>query len=109
MAKVLFDFFYNYKVHWKKRGYETPLVDKVILGKIRSLVGGKLRFMAVGSAPLAPETHEFIRSILCCPVVIGYAMTETSCCGALGVGEIIFSPDSKKLICIIDHINNFNF
>jgi long-chain acyl-CoA synthetase len=86
-AEILFNFFYNYKVRWTELGYDTPLVNKVFFSKIRAIVGGKLRFMAVGSAPLAPETQKFIRTTLCCPVVLGYAMTESASCGTMAVSK----------------------
>jgi len=34
--------------------------------------------MASGSAPLSPETHEFMMAIMCCPLVEGYGQTESS-------------------------------
>jgi len=85
IAQLMFDFFYKYKTEWIQKGYDTPLVNKIFFEKIRSVVGGRVRFMAVGSAPLAPETHEFIRTVLCCPVNLGYAMTESSSCGSFAV------------------------
>lgn len=85
LAQLLFQFFYKYKNEWIQKGYDTPIVNKVFFEKIREIIGGKVRFMAVGSAPLAPETHEFIRTVLCCPVCLGYAMTESSSCGSFAV------------------------
>ncbi|ODM89566.1 Long-chain-fatty-acid--CoA ligase 4, partial [Orchesella cincta] len=87
IVELIFNYFYNYKVKWYHKGYDTPLVNKILFNKVKSLIGGRVRFMAVGSAPLAPETHEFIRAVLSCPIVLGYAMTETSSCGTLGIGS----------------------
>jgi long-chain acyl-CoA synthetase len=34
--------------------------------------------MGSGSAPLSPETHEFMMTIMCCPLIEGYGQTESS-------------------------------
>ena len=39
--------------------------------------------MATGSAPLAPETHEFVRTVLCVDLLQGYGLTETSASATL--------------------------
>jgi len=76
----MFKFFYDYKRKWYARGFDTPLVNRIIFKKIRQLVGGKVRLMACGGAPLAPETQEFVRTCLCCPLLQGYGLTETAAC-----------------------------
>ena len=89
MKEILFNFFMNYKISWKKLGYGTPLVDKIFFSKITSLVGGRMRYLVVGGAPLAPKTQEFVSAALCCPVAIGYGMTETASTGAMTLRELI--------------------
>jgi long-subunit acyl-CoA synthetase (AMP-forming) len=49
--------------------------------RIRKILGGKLRFVLSGGAPLNPETQRFMNICFCCPVVQGYGLTET-CGGA---------------------------
>lgn len=46
----------------------------------KSVTGGSLRLVISGSAPLTPEVQSFVRSVLGCPVVQGYGLTET-CAG----------------------------
>ena len=41
--------------------------------------------VASGSAPLAPETRDFLRVAMCAPVIEGYGLTET--CGASFTAE----------------------
>ena len=41
-------------------------------------MGGRLRVMVCGGAPLSPEVHERIRVLLCIAVVQGYGLTETT-------------------------------
>jgi long-chain acyl-CoA synthetase len=51
------------------------LADKLVLGKVRARMGGRMRLANSGGAPLAPEIAEFFQA---CGVVIleGYGMTE---------------------------------
>jgi len=77
----VFDFCYRYKLYWSKSNKPTPVVDKVVFNKIKALLGGRMRFAITGSAPLSPETHEFIRTCLGITLVQGYSMTETTCTG----------------------------
>jgi hypothetical protein len=44
------------------------------------VTGGNLRLVISGSAPLTPDVQSFVRSVLGCPVVQGYGLTET-CAG----------------------------
>jgi len=76
-----FEFFYRYKLYWTRNGQRTPMVDRIVFNKIKSLLGGKMRFAITGGAPLSPETHEFIRVCLGLTLVQGYSLTETTCSG----------------------------
>lgn len=44
-------------------------------------MGGRLRLIMCGGAPLTPETHTLIKICLCDIVMQGYGLTETSSCG----------------------------
>merc|ERR1719192_1616642 len=76
-----FEFFYRYKLYWTRNGQRTPMVDRIVFNKIKSLLGGRMRFAITGGAPLSPETHEFIRVCLGLTLVQGYSLTETTCSG----------------------------
>ena len=73
----LFNFCVQYKVKWNKRGMNTPLINKIIFSKVTGTVGGNLKFLLVGGAPLAPKSHEFVRTVLGVKLVQGYGLTET--------------------------------
>ncbi|KAI8123759.1 Long-chain-fatty-acid--CoA ligase 4 [Lucilia cuprina] len=76
--KALFQFLYQYKVKWFQRGYETPLIDKMVFKKVAKLMGGRVRIMMSGGAPLSPDTHEQIKTCLCVDLIQGYGLTETT-------------------------------
>lgn len=78
LTKALFKFAYAYKVKWTSRGYKTPLIDKVIFKKVAKLMGGRVRVMLSGGAPLSPDTNEQIKICLCVDVIQGYGLTETT-------------------------------
>ena len=50
--------------------------DKLVFGKIQAKLGGHVRFLITGSAPLAPNVMNFLRCALGCHVVEGYGQTE---------------------------------
>ena len=37
---------------WQDRGFDTPLLNKTLFRKIRYFLGGKVRLMLSGGAPL---------------------------------------------------------
>lgn len=56
--------------------------DNLVFGKIRDILGGKIRFMLTGSAPMAPEVVEFIKIAFSTVLIEGYGQTE-DCAGML--------------------------
>lgn len=79
----LFDFGLEYRLNWMQRGWNTPICNWFVFRKVRALLGGRLRIMAVGGAPLSPDTHNFVRASLGVPVLQGYGLTETCGCATL--------------------------
>ena len=53
------------------------IADKLVLGKIRHLLGGQLRYVLSGGARMTPEVGHFFRG-LGIEVLQGYGLTETT-------------------------------
>jgi len=79
----LMNFCVDYKLACSKRGEETPVMDRLIFRSIRLLVGGRVRAVLSGGAPLSPHTHDYLRSVLGIKLLQGYGLTETTACGAI--------------------------
>lgn len=86
LQKTLFVLAYNYKIEQISKGYSTPLCDRLVFNKVRSLLGGNTRVLLSGGAPLSAATQRFMNVCMCCPVGQGYGLTET--CGAGTISEM---------------------
>ncbi|XP_028986817.1 long-chain-fatty-acid--CoA ligase 3b isoform X2 [Betta splendens] len=84
--KTLFVLAYNYKMEQISKGYSTPLCDSLVFKRVRGLLGGNIRLLLSGGAPLSAATQRFMNICLCCPVGQGYGLTET--CGAGTITEV---------------------
>lgn len=62
-------------------GLDSPFLDKMIFNKVKDILGGKVRIMITGSAPIAADVLEFLKVCFCCDICEGYGMTE-SCAGS---------------------------
>ncbi|XP_046869932.1 long-chain-fatty-acid--CoA ligase 4 [Hypomesus transpacificus] len=80
VQKTLFKLGYNYKLEQMKKGYDAPLCNVLLFRKVKSILGGRVRLMLSGGAPLSSATQLFMNACFCCPVGQGYGLTET--CGA---------------------------
>merc|ERR1712227_884869 len=60
-----------------QRGHDTPIMNKIIFSKFKAIVGGNLRILLSGGAPLAPDAHDFVRTCLGITLLQGYGLTET--------------------------------
>ena len=83
LRQAIFNFAYQYKLKWMKRGYDTPLFNKYIFGAAKQVLGGKVRLILSGGAPLSPETHTQVKLCLCVTVTQGYGLTETCACATV--------------------------
>ncbi len=54
----------------KKSGeFKHKIYDRVFFAKTREALGGRVRLMISGSAPLLPEVQQFLKVVLCAPLL----------------------------------------
>jgi len=79
LKESIFKTAYAAKQDGLKEGYLTHAVwDSVVFSSVREKLGGNVRLMITGSAPLSTTVMEFLRICFSCPVIEGYGQTETS-------------------------------
>ena len=61
--------------------------DKIIFNKASALLGGNVRMMVTGSAPIDKAVLEFLKVVFCCPVLEGYGLTESAAGSCLTAAE----------------------
>ncbi|KAG2633832.1 long chain acyl-CoA synthetase 8-like isoform X1 [Panicum virgatum] len=87
LTKKLFDFAYNRNLAAIEGSWfgswapERMIWDNIIFKPIRAMLGGRVRFVLCGGAPLSSDTQRFMNICLGVPVGQGYGLTET-CAGA---------------------------
>ncbi|GAM20428.1 hypothetical protein SAMD00019534_036030 [Acytostelium subglobosum LB1] len=68
-------------------GFKMPLLEAflnfLVFAKLKLALGGQVRVILSGSAPLSADTEIFLRVCFSCVVVQGYGLTET--CGGTAV------------------------
>ncbi len=77
------------------------LADRLVLAKLRAALGGRIRFVLSGGAPLDPALAEFFHAIGI-PVQEGYGLTETS--PAIGING--YQPGQNRLGSIGKPLDN---
>ncbi|KAG8493892.1 hypothetical protein CXB51_011341 [Gossypium anomalum] len=86
LSKKLFDLAYSRRLSaingswFGAWGLEKYLWDLLVFKKVRAILGGRLRFLLSGGAPLSPDTQRFINICFGTPIGQGYGLTET-CAG----------------------------
>ncbi|XP_041949850.1 long-chain-fatty-acid--CoA ligase 4b isoform X3 [Alosa sapidissima] len=93
IQRTLFKMGYNYKLEQLKQGKDTPICNTLLFGKVKALLGGNIRRMLSGGAPLSPATQYFM-NVCFCPVSNGYGLTET--CGAGTITDV--TDESTKRV-----------
>ena len=66
-----FNYIMGYKSKWTQKGYDCGIVNKLVVSKVRQQLGGRLRYMIVGGAPLNAKTQATIKAALDVTLVQG--------------------------------------
>uniref|UniRef100_M1AI84 Long-chain-fatty-acid CoA ligase n=3 Tax=Solanum TaxID=4107 RepID=M1AI84_SOLTU len=92
----MFHVLYNLKLKWMNLGYKqkyaSRLADLLAFRKVKNRLGGRIRLIVSGGAPLSSEVEEFLRVTSCGFVLQGYGLTET--CGLATIGH----PDEMCML-----------
>jgi len=95
LKKFLFNFGFSRKMHHLTTGVKqskaSPLFDRIVFSKVKQRLGGRVRIIVSGAAPLARHVEDFLRVTMCCPVVQGYGLTETC------ASSFICEPDNINM------------
>ena len=92
IKKALFHWGYRRKLHALNAGHAfdkaAPFFDKLVFSKIKERLGGRVRLIVSGGAPLARHVEDFLRVAMCCRVVQGYGLTETCAASFIAVPDL---------------------
>lgn len=58
-----------------------------VFRNVRRLLGGNIRLLLCGGAPLSATTQRFMNICFCCPVGQGYGLTESTGAGTITEGR----------------------
>ncbi|XP_023533273.1 long chain acyl-CoA synthetase 4-like [Cucurbita pepo subsp. pepo] len=82
--KTLFNLAYSHKFGNMQKGHKhgeaSPICDKFVFNKVKEGLGGNVRLILSGAAPLSTHVETFLRVVACAHVLQGYGLTET-CAG----------------------------
>jgi long-chain acyl-CoA synthetase len=80
VTQKLFQWAYASKKQALERGQKpNAFFERLVFSKLRDKLGGRVRYMSTGSAPISPEVMEFLRICFGGIVFEGYGMTESAC------------------------------
>jgi len=84
VARALFWTAFRYKSFMvANRLPMASLFDGIVFSKIRQMTGGRIRLIMNGASNISDGTRHFLSMVLA-PMIVGYGLTETCACGALG-------------------------
>lgn len=99
-------FLFNMAMRAKRAELERNIVrkdsiwDYLVFRKIQNSLGGRVRFLISGSAPLRDDVMVFLRCALGCQVFEGYGQTETTAAASLQlIGDQTFGHVGPPLPC----------
>jgi long-chain acyl-CoA synthetase len=76
-VQVIFDINLRWKQRCLKAGLGTPITNVFFRLINKQVFGGVLRFGVSGGGPMNASLADFCTACFCCPIIQGYALTET--------------------------------
>eukprot|EP00124_Ichthyophonus_hoferi_P002881 Ihof_evm1s219 gene=Ihof_evmTU1s219 len=77
LVRKLFQYAYDSKLERMKQGKDGLFWHDLLFKKPRMMLGGHVRAMLSGGAPLSPDTQYFMGVVFNIPIAQGYGLTET--------------------------------
>jgi len=88
LKRDVFDAAYAERKAALENGQDTPYFNEKVFKAVRELLGGRVKAMASGAAPLSGQLQEFLEVVFGAHVMQGYGLTETcACCTIQRFGE----------------------
>jgi len=106
LKQTLFNWVFERKRSYLESGSLTSYFD-FVFAKVRDALGGKVRVLFTGSAPISSTVMDFLRCCLSAPVLEGYGQTEGTCCSTTSPPELQFGgghvggPINCNEICLM--------
>jgi long-chain acyl-CoA synthetase len=75
----------NSKIYYLENGatYHHYTYDKIVMNTMKQMIGGNVRVMVTGSAPISGDVLKFLKVCFCAPILEGYGQTENSAAATL--------------------------
>ncbi|KAF0990909.1 hypothetical protein HZS_7902 [Henneguya salminicola] len=77
LKRLIFQTCYNIKMQYRRLGFNTPIIDRLVFKAIRANFGGKIRAGFIGGAYISRNVEEFA-NICFGNFKQGYGLTETT-------------------------------
>lgn len=92
LQSALFQYAYNYKLRYLEKGLPqhkaAPFFDRLVFDKTKQALGGRVRILLSGAAPLPIHVEECLRVTIGSTLSQGYGLTE-SCAGCFtAIGDV---------------------
>ncbi|KAG8055991.1 hypothetical protein GUJ93_ZPchr0001g29672 [Zizania palustris] len=96
IKSTLFNLAYKFKQFRMMRGAKhdeaAAICDTIVFNKVKEGLGGNVRVILSGAAPLATHVEEYLRVVTCAHVIQGYGLTETC------AGSFLSLPNQMSMI-----------
>ncbi|KAG7165325.1 long-chain-fatty-acid--CoA ligase 4-like [Homarus americanus] len=107
IKSLVFNEAVRYKFWLEYIPFTSYILNLFIFRRVQQELGGELRRMVVGGAPLSPQTHDTMRAIFDISIQVGYGSTETaSCTSGMDEDDIITGhvggPNLGVLMKLVD-------